>query len=118
MVQLGIFGMIGFVAPLLLFVGTCFALSNKGNPIATIKLMAVLVGVLVLCGIAELIFGDGFVEGQKLMEVYNRSSVNGSGGGLIGGALVFGIGSVFGTVGTYLVLFVLLTICAVCITEK
>ena len=33
-----IFGIIGFVAPILLFVGTCFALSNQGNPIAALKL--------------------------------------------------------------------------------
>ena len=117
-VQLGTFGMIGFIAPLLLFVGTCFAMSNKGNPIAALKLSAVIVGVLVLCGLVELVFGDGFKEGQKLLEVFERSAVNGFGGGLVGGALVMGIGSMLGTVGAYLVLFVLLAICAVCITEK
>ncbi len=118
MVQLGIFGMIGYVAPLLLFVGTCFALSNKGNPIATWKLISVIAAVLVLCGLVELVLGDGFVENQNLSELFKRSSEDGYGGGLLGGAIVLGIGSVLGTVGAYLVLLVLLAICAVCITEK
>lgn len=118
MVQLGIFGIIGFVAPILLFVGTCFAMSNQGNPIASLKLGAVIVGVLVLCGIAELLLGGGFKEGQQILDSFHRSSVNGAGGGLVGGLLVMGLGSMFGTVGAYIVLFVLLAICAVCITEK
>ena len=58
MVQLGIFGIIGFVAPILLFVGTCFALSNQGNPIAALKLGAVIVGVWVLCALAEMFLGE------------------------------------------------------------
>lgn len=116
--QLGVFGMIGFVAPVILFVGTCFALANKGNPIATLKLVSVITAVILLCGLAEMFFGEGFKEGQKAAEAFFRSSENGLGGGFIGGLLVIILGSMLGTIGTYLVLFVLLAICGVCITEK
>lgn len=118
MAQLGIFGMIGFVAPIILFVGTCFALANKGNPIAALKLVSVIVAVIILCGLAEMFFGEGLKEGQKAAEAFFRSSENGMGGGFVGGLLVTMLGSVLGTIGTYLVLFVLLAICGVCITEK
>lgn len=118
MAQLGIFGMLGFVAPLILFVGTCFALANRGNPIAALKLVSVIVAVVILCGLAEMFFGEGFNEGQKAAEAFFRSSENGMGGGFVGGLLVTALGSVLGTIGTYLVLFVLLAICGVCITEK
>lgn len=117
-VQLGIFGMIGFLVPILLFVGTCFYLSNKGNPIAALKLISLLVGILTLCALAQMMFGGGFVAGKKLADCYRASSVNGAGGGFLGGMLVNLLGSVLGTVGTYLVLYVLLIICVVCITEK
>lgn len=117
-VQLGVFGMIGFIVPILLFVGTCFYLSNKGNPIAALKLISVIVGILTLCALAQMIFGGGFSAGQKLTDCYRASSVNGAGGGFLGGLLVLLLGSVLGTVGTYLVLYVLLIICVVCITEK
>lgn len=118
MAQLGIFGMIGFVAPVVLFVGTCFALANRGNPIAALKLVSVIVAVIILCGLAEMFFGEGFKEGQKAAEAFFRSSENGMGGGFVGGLLVMMLGSALGTIGTYLVLFVLLAICGVCITEK
>ena len=44
-VQLGLFGMIGFTAPILLFVGTCFALANRGSTLAHVKLAAVIIGI-------------------------------------------------------------------------
>lgn len=118
MAQLGIFGMIGFVVPVILFVGTCFGLANQGNPIATLKLVSVILAVIVLCGLAEMFFGEGFKEEQKAMEAFFRSRENGAGGGFVGGLLVMLLGSVFGTIGTYLVLLVLLVICGVCITER
>lgn len=117
-VQLGIFGMAGFVAPVLLFAGTCFYLSNKGNPIAVLKLAAVVGTLIVFCGLAQMMFGGGYTEGQKLTDIFRASSLHGAGGGWLGGLLVVFLGPVFGTVGTYLVLLVLLIICVVCVTEK
>ncbi len=117
-IQLGIFGMLGFIAPLILFAGTCYALSNQGNPMAVLKLTAVIVGLAVLCGLAELLFGGGLKGGRSLGEVYLHSSENGAGGGFLGGLLALLLSSVLGTVGAYLVLLVLLVICVVCITER
>ncbi len=117
-VQLGLFGMVGFVAPILIFIGTCFALANRGNRLAGVKLAAVIVGVWVVSGLAELIFGAGYVPGQKLTDIYVRCAENGLGGGLLGGILVMGTGSLLGTIGAYLILLALLVICAVCITER
>ncbi len=117
-VQLGIFGMMGFLAPILLFVGTCFAMSNQGNPIAALKMAAAVTGGLILCGLAEMVFGGGYKAGQKIMDAYIRSSENGLGGGLVGGILAQGLGSVLGVVGTYLILLVVFSICCVCVTER
>lgn len=117
-VQLGIFGLIGYVAPVLLFIGTCFYMSNKGNAMAAVKIIAVVVGVLTLCGLAQMMFGGGYVEGQKLTECFRISAEKGSGGGFLGGMMVTIFGSIVGTVGTYLILLVSLAICLVCITER
>lgn len=117
-VQLGIFGMVGFVAPILLFLGTCFYMSNKGNPIAALKITSVIVAILTFCALAQLMFGGGYVEGQKITECFVNSSVHGAGGGFLGGLLVTLLASVIGTIGTYIVLLVALVISIVCITEK
>ena len=41
-IQLGLFGILGYLLPILIFVGTCFHLSNQGNIHAAIKLGAVI----------------------------------------------------------------------------
>ena len=35
--QLGTFGTVGFLLPLLIFIGTCFHMSNRGNMYAALK---------------------------------------------------------------------------------
>lgn len=114
-VQLGLFGMIGYLLPIMLFVGTCFHLSNQGNIHAAVKLAAVIGVFFTLCGLLQLMFGKA-PEGASLMEYYTVSSVNGAGGGLVGGALSGLLSFLLGRAGAYLVLVVLLIICMVCIT--
>jgi len=117
-VQLGMFGMIGYVFPFLLFMGTTFYQSNRGNRKAAIKLAAVIAAALTLCGLAQMLFGPALVEGEGVWSFYETASQSGSGGGLIGGLLAFGLKSVVGSIGAYLVFLAVLIICGVCITEK
>jgi len=117
-VQLGIFGGIGYIAPVLLFAGTAFFLSNQGNPRAAFKLASFVLALVSLCGFLQLIFGVSPGEGTTLIDIYLESSVSGRGGGLIGGLLAEGLSAIIGVVGAYLVIIVLLVISGVCITEK
>ena len=117
-VMLGVFGSIGYVAPVLGFMGMIFYVSNKGNIRAVYKMLAVELLLLVLCGLAQLAFGGGYQEGQTLKEVYETAGESGLGGGIIGGALVLVLHTAVGTIGAYLVLLVCMIICLVCITEK
>ena len=68
-VQLGIFGMVGYLFPILIFVGTCFHLSNQGNIHAAMKLAAVAGAVITVCGLLQLAFGT-VPAGAKWMEYY------------------------------------------------
>ncbi len=117
-VQLGIFGTVGFIAPLLLFIGTCFYFSNRGNFSAMRKLIASVVLVLVICGFSQLFFGQDLQEGESVFRFYHQSSGSGMGGGLAGGLICLGLRSALGTIGAFLILLVLTLICIVCITEK
>ncbi|MEY8352237.1 DNA translocase FtsK 4TM domain-containing protein [Lachnospiraceae bacterium 54-53] len=117
-VQLGIFGGIGYIAPVLMFAGTAFFISNRGNPRAAFKLASFILALVSLCGFLQLLFGAKAGEGVNLIDIYLESSVNGKGGGLLGGLLAEALASIIGVVGAYLVIGVLLIISAVCITEK
>lgn len=116
--QLGVFGMAGFAFPLLLFLGICFYLSNRGNAAAMLKLAAAVAAFLTLCGFAQLLFGRGVEEEQGIFECYRLSSAGGMGGGLVGGAICVALKFFLGTMGAYLVLGVCFIISAVCITER
>lgn len=117
-IQLGLFGVIGYAVPILIFMGTSFYMANAGNRKAVIKLSAVIAAALTLCGAAQMLFGTALGEGQTVLAFFQISSQNGSGGGLVGGLLSFCLQSVVGNIGTYLIYLVILIICGVCITEK
>ena len=116
--MLGVFGSIGYAAPVLLFLGLIFYASNKGNMRAVYKMLAVEGLLIALCGLFQLMFGGGYKEGQTLKEIYDMAGRSGLGGGIIGGALVLLLHKIVGTIGAYLVLLVLGIISMVCITEK
>ena len=115
---LGVFGSIGYVAPVLLFLGTIFYASNKGNIRAVYKMLAVEVLLIVLCGLAQLIFGGGYQEGQTFKEIYETAGESGMGGGVIGGALVLALHKTVGATGSYILRLVFMILCLVCITER
>ena len=117
-IMLGVFGCIGYLAPLLLFAELLFYASNKGNIRAVYKMIAVEVLLIVLCGLAQLVFGGGYQEGQTILDIYESAGASGLGGGVIGGVLVMVLHTAVGTIGAYVVLLVFMIISLVCITEK
>ena len=115
--QLGTFGTIGFLLPILIFVGTCFHMSNQGNIHAALKLGAVILAAVTVCGLLQLLFGT-VPEGADWMEYYHQSSASGRGGGLLGGILTSLLILALGRAGAYVVLLALLILSIVCITER
>lgn len=111
----GIFGLIAYVFPIILLVGTFFAVSNRGNHIATVKMVAVVLFVIFLCMFMELI-----IHGDKVLtvtEAYRYSYEQRLGGGFIGGLLVWIICPNFGLLGSYVIDIIVLIISLVLITE-
>ena len=116
--QLGMFGMIGYLFPVFLALGVCFYISNRGNIRAVLKMIGCTFCFLAVCGLSQMVFGGGWVEGQKIIQYYLISGEKGSGGGLLGGLLAIAFGNMLGTLGTYLLLLVLFIIGMVFITER
>ena len=111
---LGVFGVMGYLVPFLLFMGTCFYLSNRGNQKAVAKLVAVGEVLLALCGLSQLLMGGGQHLDWNLGDYYAQAG----GGGFIGGILMLLLCGTVGTIGAVLILLVLLALGAVCITER
>ena len=112
----GIFGVVAYIFPIILIVGSFFGVSNKGNMFAMLKLVAVVVFAIFLCMFVALI-----TSGDTIMtpiESYKYSVEHKFGGGIIGGFLAYFISQAFGVAGTYIIDIVVLIVCLVVITEK
>ncbi|MDO4295373.1 MAG: DNA translocase FtsK 4TM domain-containing protein, partial [bacterium] len=116
--QLGLFGGMGFLFPILLFLGICFYLSNRGDFRAILKIIGCTLCFFSLCGLFQMLFGGGRVEGQGILEYYLLSGGSGKGGGLLGGLLAVAFSALLGSLGAYLLLLVLLVIGLVFVTER
>lgn len=116
-VMFGLFGIMSYVAPILLFVVTLFIISNKGNRIATIKAVAVIILFIDLCAFMQLLFG----ENETILSVkdyYVLSSANQEGGGILGGCMTLLLIKAVDIIGTYVIMIILVIICIVLITER
>ena len=116
-IEFGIFGVLAYVAPILIFIGIIFAYMNAGLLEAKLKLWAGIILFLVLDTVAALLGGIDSC-GSTIKEYYEFSKTTGTGGGVIGSLLGRGLHSVFGMVGTIVILLILLIISMVVLTER
>ena len=115
-VLFGVFGLIAYVLPILILVVSFFAVSNKGNFHASVKIAAGVVFVAFFCLFLSLA-GSGR-EYYEPMKAYTYSATERAGGGIVGGALAYVMGKAFGVIGSYIIDFIVLIICLVLITER
>lgn len=115
-VLFGVFGLIAYVLPILILVVSFFAVSNKGNFHASVKIAAGVVFVAFFCLFLSLA-GSGR-EYYEPMKAYTYSATKRAGGGIVGGALAYVMVKAFGVIGSYIIDFIVLIICLVLITER
>lgn len=116
-VMFGLFGLFAYILPVGLFLITAFSISNRENTIASIKAAAMGVAFFLLCAIAQLISGEKDGAGTA-KAFYSYAAEHKAGGGFFGGMICKGLTGAFGTIGAWILLLVLLIICAVVITER
>ncbi|MDO4452892.1 MAG: DNA translocase FtsK 4TM domain-containing protein [Eubacteriales bacterium] len=113
----GIFGILAYAVPVLLFFLFAFLILNKKNKIAWIKVAGMLILLIVLCAFMELI-PNGYQQTKSLIDYYKVSAAQKSGGGMIGGVIAAGCCPTIGVAGTYVVLFLFAIIAFILLTEK
>jgi len=119
-VMFGIFGLLAYIVPILLFISIAFGISNRGNYIASLKLVAGVTLFLLIGVVCELFSGNlNTAEGTySVAAIYTASATNYNGGGVLCGSIAYAMVHLLDMVGTILVIIVLGIVCAVAITEK
>ena len=113
----GVMGILAYLFPLLIFGCAVFLVSNRRNPLAYKKALAVLLFCIFLCGLIQLLT-EGYMPSMTLADYYSVSSVYHTGGGVLGGAICISTTSAFGVAGGYVIIVLVLLISLILITQK
>ncbi len=112
----GVFGMVAFIFPIVLLVGSFFAVSNKGNSYAIMKLVMVILLIWFICVFMYLAVYSG--DAIDPVRSYTDSVQRHSGGGFFGALIGYFLVPWFGLIGSYVIDIVAMIICIVLITGK
>lgn len=116
-ITFGLFGFVGYIFPVILFIQIVFTYVNKKNEKIYMKLIASIVLFITLCTLIQL-FAVPYDAEAKLVSFYTYSSANHAGGGIVSGILVKLLCPAIGVIGTYIMLLVCILISGVIISEK
>ncbi|MGN0401049.1 MAG: DNA translocase FtsK 4TM domain-containing protein [Acetatifactor sp.] len=115
----GVFGLMAYIVPILLFLGVAFRYANEGNPSAVRKLIAGVVLFLMIGVVCDLLAGDAAVlESYSLKEIYKKCSNAKNGGGIFAGSFCYLLQHYLGTIGTVLVVLLCSAISIILLTER
>lgn len=117
-VLFGIFGLMAYIFPVVLFIGLCFLISNKRNYFAFFKFIASVLLFCAICMFLQLIAADKGTAQGMIKRAYTYSVTYKAGGGAVGGFFVWLCLPNFGRFGSYVIDFAAMIISLVLITER
>ena len=119
-IMFGVFGLLAYLIPIIIFLAFAFGISNRGNTVAVIKLISAGVLVFLLGIIAYMLINqESFIISDSLIvDLYKSSSGEKAGGGVLFGLIAHGLYQLIGFGGTLFFVIVLGIISIVFITEK
>ncbi len=115
----GLFGVMAYIFPILLFIGSCFLISNKSNHFAIFKFIASILLFCALCLFLQLLVQkDTELSSGIVKNAYANSAAYKNGGGALGGIFVWLCVPNFGKFGSFVIDIVVMIISLVLITER
>ena len=120
-VTFGLFGVLSYVFPIILFLSVAFAISNQGERTAVIKLVAGGIFLLFLAGLIQLISDKDVVStpvSAFLDGFHFRDGTGRAGGGFFGGIITGIFCPAIGKVGAYVITIIALIISLVLFTGR
>ncbi len=118
-VLFGLFGLITYVLPLLIFFAASFWFANEGNPNAVRKLVSGVVLCIMVGVLCDLLTkGAGTLETYSIKTLYENSRDNKTGGGVLSGSISYLLQHYLETIGTVLVVLLCSVVSLILLTEK
>ena len=114
----GVFGLIGYALPILLFLGLCFRISNKGNSFATYKLIAAIVLLLSIGVLLSQLTGSAVKDLASSKTLIKDLYDEKNGGGVVFGLIAVGLFKLMGNAGSILLAILLGALSGIVISGK
>lgn len=116
--MLGIFGILGYLMPIVIFIGICFKISNAANQVATLKLISALMLTFMIGILTCYITGMDIAYLSQSKDMVKQLYDYQGGGGVIFGLVACWLYKIFGQAGSIFLALVLALVCLVIITER
>ena len=116
-VSFGLFGLMAYLLPFLLFYCFLFILANGTGTLAALRLGGLSGLYVFICSFFQLVL-YGYEREYSFTDYYTQSALDRSGGGFFGGAIVKIFGTAFGTIGAYVIILIGLVIFTIMLTQK
>lgn len=113
----GMFGFAAYVLPLVMFFGAAFLISNINNRRGIRKFAAGCILYILVSATIQLVFME-YDNTLSALDYYDICGRDKNGGGLLGAVIEKSLHSMFGMLGTYIILALLIIITVVILTEK
>ena len=113
----GLFGVVAYALPFLLFIGSAFHISNRGSRLARIKLCSAAVFLIMIMALVAL-SDPSFDGNMSVIDGYVDSAASRSGGGIVGCSLTWLLFTAFGRAGTTVIFVCIMLISGVLLTGK
>lgn len=114
----GLFGVMSFVFPFAFFFGFSFSAANRKNPLVRRKMTGGILFFIFLCAFMQLITMGEFNKSTKIMDYYAISAEDHTGGGIIGGAIVYAFARAFSLIGAYILTIAGIVIAVIIMTQR
>lgn len=125
-VMFGLFGILAYLFPVILFFGMAFFLANRGNRTLPLKMLYVFGMLLMLTAFIQLLTSyspeqwkpDGENTGIPLGSYYTLARDYKKGGGIFGGFICYLFEPLFGRAGSFVVVIAVFLVCFMLFSKK
>lgn len=118
-VLFGLFGFLAYITPIVIFLGVSFWFANEGCPTAFRKLISGVVLFLMIGVLCDLFVQNASsMDEYSIQQIYEKCRDGKMGGGVFSGSIHYFMHHYLETIGTVLIVILLISVCVILLTEK
>ncbi len=116
-VMFGLFGIVEYIMPVLLFLLVMFIVANKKNNVARIKAVAGSITIMLFCTFVQLFYSKKMPASESIADIFTYCASNRAGGGFFG-SVFYKLLNPFGVIASFVIVVIFMIIGIIIVTER